>query len=348
VPDYTVGSQDWLYDLYSSFFQGSGVGGMQYQDEGDLNVEDWQSGVNYLGSAGAGGGIWLDDENIASDFFIGDTGDYSPLGLEWMYNEDLFNQMQAETDVELLDLLGEANEWTWEGMNLWGQFYPNPGIIQNLGAWESDFGVYMPQLNLSNLEAAKRVGNLSKSSTVRDSLMRGFQGMDTLKDYTMTGGNKDQYNLVLDTALASGRLEDFATIANIKNIEDAYMTDVFTQMGDIASQGGFDFGDFGEEDSYFEATVDPDVGSGFGAGMASSPLCDSTCENVCATPQYLGLDGNPSWDVNNAQSMEDDGPTIIMNNYQIVGESACYSCYVDCVETGTWDSSYFQQFGWED
>ena len=94
--------------------------------------------------------------------------------------------------------------------------------------------------------------------------------IDFSDDMSFTGS----YN----RALAAGKLSDFSTSANLYNIEQGYIQDAYSSIGNIAAQGAFDWGDAPNESDYWITAVDP---GGSSSTDESTDWCDEQCYSRC-------------------------------------------------------------------
>lgn len=335
MPEYDIGSDDWLGNLYAEFINSG-----DYEEEStvfmnsefpNLTAEDFASGfveadIGYESGAGYG-----PDYVHAANFQYGnpDTGE-SFLGTgttestdsldeagtaAWFEGQDMADALYG--DLSPMEYyysqlnpdwsLGESSPFPYYNsfsQNLYGNTLGIGGGTgttgYDLAGFMNEWNLYMPTWNQGNVDDAITIGGLERDKALKDTFEKGLAAKQGLNNYLLRGSDS-KYRDTYDVALATGELKQQETSQNITDLENEYLIGVYDTLASMAEDEAFDI----TQGGYGVTTVAPMEGENPGpTGDAfETPYCDSMCASVC----------------------EEDGS----------GSLACFECYSNCITTGT-------------
>ena len=297
MSDYQVGSQEWLFDLYNQFLQA----GDNPFTEGTINFpggtnEDFQDMAGGGTWPVTGGNVWT---NVDEDFMpsvedwmaASESGTNPMLGElnlagapteQQLYNYYINNHLGflSSTDQATYANWAEAQEesqyWADPSLPGYGIDYEggwNPLVMLNLNQWLADWGSNVPDYDPLDKQNALSIGRLKRRDNVWDILKNVNQAGSGMNKYiNRPDSGKLQY--LYDSALATGILSDFQTRSEIWDMEQDYISDVYSMLGETAAAGGFDWGEVNVGD-YYTTTIE----SGDSGG--ESDYCATMCASVC-------------------------------------------------------------------
>ena len=271
MPDYEVGSEYWYYDLYNQFLSG---GDMQPEFSGQglpggapglPSVYDWASAsgddpdAHVIGYQDVTGNIDMDWDHS-----------FVPGSNAWSYQ---FNDPASGYAGVSAEIFQDNNQWTSQGQHM--------PILFNLDQWLADWAHYMPQMNTQDIADAKTIGAAARSKSIYDTMQSWLKERSSIDSY-LTGSN-EKLDALYEASLASGRLSDFKTSANLYDLETGFLAEAYGAAGDIAGMGAFDWGNINESD-YFITTSDP---GGSSSSDETSAYCDNVCFDMCQDPDNM-------------------------------------------------------------
>jgi hypothetical protein len=269
--DYDIGSQEWLYSLYHDF---------------------WDTNTGYSAGIQDEDGNWIESPDFNNPDFGQGSGDYAfgneGSGSGPAYGGDIFGyNPNAPTNADFQAgymNVGQYDYGTWDtGVDYTlpvggGLTADTTGTFLNLDQWLSEWGQYMPLLSDQDIQGARNIGKLAKDKQMAETLNQGQRGLNYIQGELRSTGKKDIDHLYKQ-ALGQGRLLDFKTAANIYNIEQNYLYDVYGALGDMASQGAFSSG--GINEGVWQTSVGGYAGGwGEDADPDNVNFCTSQCQEI--------------------------------------------------------------------
>ena len=263
MPDYTVGTQEWLYDLYSQFWDTST--GYSAQGQPDFGSPHF----------GQGTGSWAYGQEHGGSMDYYDPS--APSVNEFMQGFANVGQYNFGDFDEWENYNAPFGDWTEADIhyNPW-QENREVGTFLNLDQWLAEWVGYMLTFDVQNLADARKIGTLERNKQVAELLDKGLSARKYINKGLVGSGNKS-IDYLYDQAVSTGRLLDFKTSANLYDLEQGYLYDVYNQLGNIAGQGAFSSG--GINQGAWQTTV----GGGWGSEEATADnvnFCSSYCDDA--------------------------------------------------------------------
>ena len=249
------GSDDYIWDIVSNFLQGALP--PSYDDDtwggilgGTGMIQDY---------VGTGEG-WSDGFNPDTGWpinYINVDGWVSGNQVGTWATSAFSNPAAGVDNLQVQNYLS--------GSGGWGA----PGVI-NMSDWVTDWGLYLPSFNPQDLTDIRTKQAHDKAENIWETLSKAYSAENRISNRILQGGDTHA-DFIYQSALATGRLSDFETTAQIQGVQNQFDNDLFNAIGDIAELGAFDWSDEWNVD-YFQTIVQAD---------SSMPICDQQCEAAC-------------------------------------------------------------------
>ena len=269
MSDYQVGTDEWLFDLYNQFLSANNQPFLSGSFPEDWALEDF--------SDTSGGNIFY---NVADDFLpsIDDWMNAQESGINPLIASMNFSSLSDTERVQWNDPQLPGYNTGYYG--IFGEPLDNAHFLLNLNQWLADWGSNIPDYDPLDKQNALSIGRLKKRDNVWDILKNVNQAGSGMNKYiNRPDSGKLQY--LYDSALATGILSDFQTRSEIWDMEQDYISDVYSMLGETSAAGGFDWGDLNMGD-YYASTVAP---GGASVTDETSSYCAGLCGTACSGDQ---------------------------------------------------------------
>ena len=292
MPDYDFGSSQWWGNVFNQFLDPTDTvwGGygddspLAEQDIGLPDPSDWYSGWNIAGSYD------IESENLADWALFSNPSSIWELPNEWNFGSPFTSGAGGSPYFQNVD---------------------DMPVMIDYGQWMSDWGSYLPTFNTQDLLDAGTIGALQKNKNIADVLAKYSAAGKNIDRFIQRTGHTE-LDYLYDAALATGRLSDFKTQANIFDIQSGMEAEAYGAVGDIAAQGAFDWGEINESPYWFTTVVPQQFIPEYPGDTEASPFCDAQCYDYC------------------------QGSTT-SNNPEVPGSiETCEECWSNCLVFGYW------------
>ena len=197
--------------------------------------------------------------NIFDDNYMWDT--VSQFFSEDSYDGFTGTQFEGETIDTFLNEINTATASPW-----WHSdnrvYLDSAGISTDryldIGEWRNEWMKYLPTANEQDYQNIITQGRFDTQKTIDNIFDTADAAKNNLYDRALQGSNTDS-SLVYERALATGRLSNFATQTDLETFQNAFETDLFSSIGDMAGLGAFN-----NLENYEDTGPNPDFSGGGG------------------------------------------------------------------------------------